>query len=229
MSGAALLIGSSDGIGLALTRRLLERGFAVTGVSKSPSPVSHDAYRHVVLDVSSADYGAKLDTALPPGRIRLCIYCAGIGDPFAIDGLQQDVATLQVNLVGLARTVERVLPRMIAEGPAVLAGLSSLADLIPSRDAPAYAASKAGMTYYLEGLAGAVRRTGVSVVNVRLGFVDTKMAKAPWKPWMISPDAAAERILRSLLQDRPATRVNIPRRAAAVARAVVTAVRLAGR
>src|SRR5688572_19057743 len=99
-SGVALLIGNSDGIGLALTRRLLERGFAVTGVSKSPSPVSHEAYRHVVLDVSSADYAIELEAALPSGRIPLCVYCAGIGDHFALDGLQQDVATLQVNLVG---------------------------------------------------------------------------------------------------------------------------------
>jgi NAD(P)-dependent dehydrogenase (short-subunit alcohol dehydrogenase family) len=112
MSDAALLIGSSDGIGLALTRRLLERGFAVTGISKRPSPVSHEAYRHVVLDVSAVDYGARLDAALPPGRIRLCVYCAGIGDHFAMDALKRDVATFQVNLLGLVTTVERILPRM---------------------------------------------------------------------------------------------------------------------
>jgi short-subunit dehydrogenase len=229
VSNVAVVIGNSDGIGLALTRRLLDRGFAVTGVSKSPSPVSTDAYRHAALDVSSADYGARLDAALPSGRIRLCVYCAGIGDFFAVDRLPQDVATIQVNLVGLVKTVERILPRMVADGPAVLAGLSSLADLAPSREAPAYAASKAGMTYYLEGLAGAVRTTGVSVVNVRLGFVDTKMAKAAWKPWMISPDEAARRILDALLEERPTTRVNIPRRAAAVARAAAAVARLAGR
>jgi len=229
VSGVALLIGNSDGIGLALTRRLLERGFPVIGISKSPSPVSHEAYRHTVLDVSMEDYGGRLDAALRFDRIRLCVYCAGIGDHFSMGGLQQDVATFQVNLVGLAKTVERVLPKMVANGPAVLAGLSSLADVVPSRDAPAYAASKAGMTYYLEGLAAAVRSTGVAVVNVRLGFVDTKMAKSPWKPWMISPDEAARRILRSLLKDRPAARVNIPRRAAAVAKVVGSAARLVGR
>lgn len=228
MAGIALLIGNSDGIGLALTRRLLERGFEVVGISKSPSPISHPAYRHTVVDVSSADYEARLDAALPPGRIALCVYCAGIGEHFALDGLRQDVATLQVNLVGLVRTVERVLPRMAANGPAVLAGLSSLADAMPAGEAPAYAASKAGMTCYLEGLAGAVRGTGVSVVNVRLGFVDTKMAKAPWKPMMISAGKAAERILRSLLRERPARRVNIPRRAAAVAAVVAPIARLAG-
>jgi hypothetical protein len=63
---------------------------------------------------------------------------------------------------------------------------------------------------------------------VRLGFVDTKMAKAPWKPWMISPDEAADRILGALLKKRPAVRVNIPRRAAVVAMAAGSA-RLVGR
>jgi NAD(P)-dependent dehydrogenase (short-subunit alcohol dehydrogenase family) len=75
------------------------------------------------------------------------------------------------------------------------------------------------MTRYLEGLARAVRGTGIAVVNVRLGFVDTKMAKASWKPFVLSADEAARRILRAVLVDRPAVRVNIPRRAAAVARA----------
>ncbi len=228
MTRVALVIGNSDGIGLALTRQLLDRGFEVTGISKSPSPVSHDGYRHIVLDVTSMDYEARLDAALPPGRIAVCVYCAGIGEPFSMDLLRQDVATLQVNLVGLARTVERILPRMAADGPSVIAGLSSLADVLPARDGPAYAASKAGMTCYLEGLAGAVRGTGVSVVNVRLGFVDTKMAKAAWKPLMISADKAAERILRALLRERPARRVNIPRRAAALAAMLAPVARLAG-
>jgi short-subunit dehydrogenase len=151
MSDAALLIGNSDGIGLALTRRLLERGFAVTGISKSPSPVSHEAYRHIVLDVSGADYGARLDAALPSARIRLCVYCAGIGDHFAMDALKQDVATFKVNLLGLVTTVERILPRMATDGPAVFAGLSSLADVAPSPVAPAYYASKAGMTRSWKG------------------------------------------------------------------------------
>jgi NAD(P)-dependent dehydrogenase (short-subunit alcohol dehydrogenase family) len=122
-----------------------------------------------------------------------------------------------------------MFPRIVADSPAVFAGLSSLADVASSRVAPAYAASKAGMTYYLEGLAGPVRRTGVSVVNVRLGFVDTKMATSPWKPWMISADEAAERILHSLLKGRPAARINIPRRAAVVASAIASTARLVGR
>ncbi len=93
-----------------------------------------------------------------------------------------DVATIDVNLMGLVRTAEVVVPSLAGGDGGVFAGLSSLADLLPTSAAPAYAASKAGMTYYLEGLAGAVVKSRVAVVNLRLGFVDTKMAKAKWKP-----------------------------------------------
>lgn len=228
MERSALLIGNSDGIGLALTKQLLQRSFTVTGISKSPSPITHEAYRHIEHDVTSADYGDTLEHAVPSGPIHLCVYCAGIGENFALDQLGRDVLTLQVNLIGIVQTLQHVLPRMVAQPPAVFAGLSSLADVLPSGDAPAYAASKTGMTYYLEGLARAVRQTGVSIVNVRLGFVDTKMAKSPWKPFMLSPDQAATRILGSLLKDRPPIRVDVPKRAATLAGAFAAVSRLFG-
>jgi NAD(P)-dependent dehydrogenase (short-subunit alcohol dehydrogenase family) len=216
----ALLIGNSDGIGLALARALLARGWRVVGVSRRAAPVAHAAYRHAVLDVCADDYGAALAAALPPDPIALCVYCAGIGDLFDATALARDVATLRTNLLGLALTIERVLPRMAASPPAVLAGLSSMADVIRTPAAPAYGASKAGMSHYLESLALALRGSGVRVVNVRLGFVDTKMAKAPWKPWLLTPDRAAERILAALLAARPPRRVDIPRRMAVLARVV---------
>jgi short-subunit dehydrogenase len=212
----ALVIGNTDGIGLALTRQLLDRGTEVIGISKRPSTLVHEAYRHHVLDVSDDRYSERLTEILPGAGLRLCIYCAGIGEWFALQDMALDVLTLQVNLMGLARTASVIVPRLAANGGGVFAGLSSLADLTPSSAAPAYAASKVGMSYYLEGLAAAVARTRVAVVNVRLGFVDTKMAKARRRPWMISADAAARRILRSLTADRPSSRLNVPRRAALI-------------
>ena len=52
-----LILGNSDGIGLALTRRLLAAGYDVTGVSRRPSPLGAiDGYAHVVADVAAQDY-----------------------------------------------------------------------------------------------------------------------------------------------------------------------------
>jgi NAD(P)-dependent dehydrogenase (short-subunit alcohol dehydrogenase family) len=44
-AGRAVLVGNSDGIGLALTTRLLLAGWQVTGLSRSASSVVHDLRR----------------------------------------------------------------------------------------------------------------------------------------------------------------------------------------
>lgn len=211
---SALLIGTSDGIGKALARQLIERGWDVVGISRSPGGPGGERYRHIVCDVRASDYGELLGATLAERRVDLCIYCAGTGDLFDAGQLHRETDTLRVNLLGLAETVERVLPKMLGQGQGTLAGLSSLADALPARTAPSYGASKVGMSYYLEGLAEALRTRGVAIVNVRLGFVDTKMAKSPVKPFMLDVDTAAARILSAVLATRPRQRVNIPKRSA---------------
>jgi short-subunit dehydrogenase len=81
-----------------------------------------------------------------------------------------------VNLLGLAETIERVLPKLLGQGHGTMVGLSSLADALPGRAAPSYAASKVGMSYYLEGLASALHRRGIAIVNVRLGLTPAQYA-----------------------------------------------------
>jgi NAD(P)-dependent dehydrogenase (short-subunit alcohol dehydrogenase family) len=54
------------------------------------------------------------------------------------------------------------------------------------------------MSSYFESLALTLRPKGIAVTNIRFGFVDTKMAKAPVRPFMISADKAASIILRAL-------------------------------
>jgi len=219
MALAALIIGNSDGIGLALTRELLQRGWAVCGISRRPAPIEHPAYRHGVVDVRAPSYREALRAAAP-SELSLCVYCAGIGEFFDASRCERDIETFETNLVGLARTVEVVLPLMLSSPRATFVGLSSLADVMPSALAPAYAASKVGMSYYLEGTGRALRRSSVRVVNVRLGFVDTKMAKARSRPFMLSPARAAERILGRVLSDAPPLRLDLPRRMAWLMRAV---------
>ena len=217
MSRRALVVGSSDGIGLALVRDLLDRGWSVRGLSRSASPLAGPAYEHVTVDVREPRFPGQVAEALDGEPTSLVVYCAGIGEPFDAVQLDVDVATFEVNLMGLVRTVERALPVLLEQGAGTIVGLSSMADVIRSGEAPAYGAAKAGMSHYLEALRTAVQGRGVHVVNTRLGFVDTKMAKSPIKPWMLTPEQAAARILRGALSAAPPRRLNIPRRMAVLA------------
>ncbi|ATE54337.1 short-chain dehydrogenase [Actinosynnema pretiosum] len=211
----ALVIGNSDGIGLALSRRLLADGWQVVGLSRRAAPVEHPAYAHHTRDVTDPGYPALLAEI---GHVDLCVYAAGVGDLLELPDLAPQTRALEVNLLGLARTAEVVLPDMLAAGAGHLIGLSSLADALISPQAPGYAASKAGMTSYLRGLAGAARGTGVAVTCVRFGFVDTKMAKSPAKPALLTVDEAVDALLRCL-RTRPAV-LSRPRRMAVAATAL---------
>jgi len=203
----AVIVGNSDGIGLALTRRLLAAGWSVTGLSRSPAPVGS----HHVVDVTSPAFPTVLAGV---GDLDLCVYAAGVGELLADGDLAAQTRALEVNLLGAARTFEVVVPRMLAAGHGHVIGLSSLADTVFSAAAPGYAASKAGLTSYLLGLDAALRPRGVPVTAVRFGFVDTKMAKSPVTPFKISPDRAADVLMRCV-RTRPAV-VSYPRRMAAV-------------
>jgi len=225
----AVIVGNSDGIGLALTRRLLAAGWTVSGLSRSASTVSDDRYTHDVVDVTGPEFPGLLATAVADG-VDVCVYAAGIGEFFDVDDLAGQTRTIEVNLIGVARTVEVVVPRMVAAGHGHLVGLSSLGDALIASQAPAYMASKAGMSRYLRGLALALRPHGVHVTTVRFGLVDTKMAKGPVKPALITVEKAVDVLMRAL-RKRPAT-VSFPRRMAAAVRvlAAVSAVQLrAGR
>ena len=208
----AVIVGASTGIGLALARRLTTLGWHVTGLARSGAGFEHERYTHVVADVRDAGYRALLDELRVPD---LCVYSTGIG--FELDwshvGRETDVFT--TNLTGLVITAEVLLPKMQTARAGHFIGISSQADRIIDRYAPSYAASKAGMSSYLEGLALACRSYGVAVTNVRFGFVDTAMAKAPGpKPFMVSADRAAQ-VIERCMRRRP-IRKTFPLRMAAL-------------
>jgi len=194
--GKALLIGNSDGIGLATTKELLKRGWKIVGISRSESSIQDPSYEHIVAEVQDAGYSSELRSVLEKhGPIDLCIFCAGIGEMLDLSHMEGEVKILEVNLLGMVKTVSCVIPLMVKRGKGHFIGISSVADELLSAEAPSYHASKAGFSNYLEGLALALKPRGVQVSNVRFGFVDTKMAKGDLKPFMMGVERATQHLL----------------------------------
>jgi short-subunit dehydrogenase len=197
-----MLIGNSDGIGLATTKRLLAAKWKIIGISRSRSPIANNCYFHHVADVSDQKYTQEINELVLKGSLDLCIYFVGIGellDPLDMDG---ESKVIDVNLTGLVKTAAVVIPKMVKSGQGHFIGVSSLADELLSAEAPSYHASKAGFSNYLGGLALALKPKGVYVTNVRFGFVDTKMAKGDVKPFMMSVEKAVDH-LESCIRKKP--------------------------
>ena len=207
----ACIIGSSDGIGLATARVLLAEGWQVTGVSRSESQIDHPHYAHFQSDVATREYRELLQ-GLAREPFDAVIYCVGIGERLSLADLERETRIFEVNLLAAVATAAIVLPSMLAAGRGHLIVLSSLADGLVSAEYPSYNASKAGMSSYFAGLASALRSTGVSVSQIRFGFVDTKMAKSSVKPFLITREAAANVVARTLRSG--SRRVSFPLRMA---------------
>ena len=203
MKGKALLIGNSNGIGLATTKELLKREWKVVGISRSESPIEDPSYEHIVAEVQDDEYSVILESVLEKGEpVDLCVFCAGIGEMLDLTNMEGEAEIFNVNLLGMVKAAPCVIPLMVKRGKGHFIGLSSVADELLSREAPSYHASKAGFSNYLEGLALALKPKGVYVTNVRFGFVDTKMAKGDVKPFMMGVERATLHLL-SCIEKKP--------------------------
>ena len=200
----ALIIGNSSGIGLGITEALLRLGWRADGISRSQSPLEKARYRHVQAGVQEERYPEILTSMLEEnGPPDLCIYCAGIGERLDLKQMEAEIEIFEVNLLGMVRTAAVVIPAMVRRGSGHFIGLASLADEMISAEAPSYHAAKAGFSNYLEGLALALKPSGVRITNLRFGFVDTKMAKGEVRPFMMPVERAVEHLLKCI-EKKPA-------------------------
>jgi NAD(P)-dependent dehydrogenase (short-subunit alcohol dehydrogenase family) len=176
---------------------MLAQGWRVTGVSRSDCEIVGEGHRHQVLDVRAPDYRRALAALCEQdGPFDVVIYCAGVGDLLALDALEEQRATFEVNLLGAVDTFEVLAPAWRQRRRGHFVVLSSLADKIVGPASPGYNASKAAVTSYFESMALAVRKEGIAISNLRFGFVDTKMAKSPFRPFMMTRDRAARAVER---------------------------------
>src|SRR4029077_4381596 len=116
----------------------------------------------------------------------------------ALDTLRR---TFEVNLFGVAETIEAVLPGMLARGRGHIVGVASMAGYRGFPWMISYSASKAALIAYLEALRPGLARRGITVTTVCPGFVRTAMStgvpyQRPVK--MIEPGDAARHLVRAI-------------------------------
>jgi short-subunit dehydrogenase len=111
---------------------------------------------------------------------------------------------LDVNLTGLAATLAAFAPAMRAAGRGTLAGIASVAGFRGLAGNGAYCASKAGAITWLESLRTELYGTGVAVVCICPGYIDTPMTRVNRyrMPFLLPPDEAARRIARAIAARR---------------------------
>lgn len=206
-----IVVGASSGMGAAIARQLAARGAQVAAVARRASQLEDlsaaSAGRIIPYAFDTADVEAvpalfeRIASDL--GGVDALVYTAGAMPPIAEGeyAFEKDRTMVDVNLLGAMAWMNLAAARFEAARSGTIIGISSVAGERGRRKNPAYAATKAGLTAYLEALRNRCSRYGVNVVTVKPGFVDTDMTRGlPGLFWLISADDAAARILR--LADR---------------------------
>jgi short-subunit dehydrogenase len=111
---------------------------------------------------------------------------------------------LEVNVVGLAVTLAAFAPAMCRAGRGTLAGIASVAGFRGIAGNGAYSASKAAAIKWLEALRVELRGSGVGVVCICPGYIDTPMTRVNRfkMPFLLPADEAARRIARAIAARR---------------------------
>jgi short-subunit dehydrogenase len=210
-----LLTGAAHGIGRATAIALARKGIPVglidcdgEALSDLARMLERDAKAPVATAVVDVTDRARLFAAVARlsgelGPFDVLVACAGIGNLTLVPDL--DTSTLRqildVNLVGVAHSIEAVLPGMIERQRGHIVGIASMAGYRGFPWMISYSASKAALISYLEAMRPGLRRRGVTVTTVCPGFVRTKMCdglpyQRPIK--MIEPEIAARHLVRAV-------------------------------
>jgi len=119
------------------------------------------------------------------------------GEVADIEAFEDIVAT---NLTGLVKTFQPFVRPMVAAGRGTLVGIASVAGVRGLPGAGAYSASKAAAINYLESLRVELRSSGVRVLTLLPGYIDTPMTRGnPYPmPFLLTCEAAAPRLVRAI-------------------------------
>lgn len=211
--GAVLISGATGGIGAALAAAYARPGRTLFLQGRRTEALTELS---VICQRKGANVETKaldlLDTAaliawleaIAP-EVDLAIVNAGVTSDVRRGERWPEIDhLLQVNVRAALATAATLAEAMRRRHRGQIALMSSIAGYYGLPLTPAYSASKAALKAYGEGLRGALAAEGVEVNVVMPGFVRTPMAdRFPGpKRFMLSPEAAAARIVRGLARNQ---------------------------
>jgi short-subunit dehydrogenase len=139
------------------------------------------------------------------GGLDLLIYNSGYGDISETLDWKIDKQTTLTNVSGFVEVVNYAFNYFVNQGKGQIAAISSIASVRGNSQAPAYSASKAYMSTYLEGLhlkASRLKRKdpkiSISITDIQPGFINTKMAKGKGRFWEAPVGKAARQIFDAI-------------------------------
>lgn len=184
---ATLITGASGGIGEAFARRLAEEKHNLVLVARTEDKLAglcdelmlkHKIMAHyVAVDLTEYQSDTRLfeETEKHGLEINWLINNAGFGSmgDFSKLDLENELRMITLNVMALVALTHRYLVKMRERSEGVIINVSSAASFQPIPYMATYAATKAFVTSFSEGIAEENRRHKIQVLNLCPGPTDT--------------------------------------------------------
>ncbi len=191
MSRLVFITGASSGIGQALALRYYAAGYRLALLARRTAEVQSWAEANLIpvgrYQVYSADV-SDIDSIVTAGQS--CIALQGLPDVVIANAgisigmdtsVREDLTvmakTFATNTIGVAATFHPFVAAMAVRGTGVLVGIGSVAGIRGLPGHGAYCASKAAVISYCESLRGELKPSGVKVVTICPGYIDTPLTR----------------------------------------------------
>lgn len=177
----AFVTGASRGIGAALVRELLSVGVRkvyATARNKHSIPDFGDA-RVVPLQLDVTDESSVKAAVAIADDVDVLINNAGTMGftDFLNESPEESDADMQTNFYGTLRVIRAFAPQFVARGTGTIVNLVSIVGLSSVPMLGGYSASKAALHSLTQTLRGSLKQSGVKVIGIYPGPIDTELAK----------------------------------------------------
>ena len=186
----AVITGASSGIGADIARELVSRGHGVTLVARREAKLLELAtelgnqvrVEVIACDVADADARAGLlaEVASRGLTVDILVNNAGIGTlgPVRDAVVAQEIAQVRVNVEAVIDLTTRAVQQMVPRGRGAILNVGSTAGFQPFPGQSGYAATKAFVRAYTDGVRAELAGTGVAVATLNPGPVRTEFLQA---------------------------------------------------
>ncbi|MFL5847001.1 MAG: SDR family NAD(P)-dependent oxidoreductase [Solirubrobacteraceae bacterium] len=176
-TSTCLVTGANRGIGLAITQELAQRGATVVAAARAPDDIPPIEGAITPLRFDAADRASIEAAAAQAGAIDVLVNNAGVlqAGQLETEDVDHIYDVLQVNLAAGIHLSRLLLPGMLERGRGTIVCNASISGYAFFPGSSVYAASKAGLVAFCEGLRRELRGTGVNVLHLVTPAIDTRM------------------------------------------------------
>ena len=203
MARLVFITGASSGIGQALACRFYQAGYSLALVARRTAEINNwavaaglaaDRYRIYGADVSAIDSIVSAGHACMAQQGIPDVVIANAGISIGVDtSLREDLDVIArifaTDNIGMAATFHPFLAAMTQRGSGIVVGIGSVNGIRGFPGHGGVCASKAAVIGYCESLRGELRATGVKVVTICPGYIDTPLTRGNSysMPFLMSP------------------------------------------